>query len=238
MSALKRTILSVVGPHVLSEGRVADVNEVSEHFRFIDIESAIFKTAVLRPGEKVQINTGDWNLRTYTPISINSESARLGILAFIHGKGPGSLWAAMAQVGDSCFFLGPRPSLKLPESEEPLVFYGDETAIAAATSLKRRFEIGKIAKFIFEVSNPEEVRSIVDDLGLTNVEITQKSSSGIVSEIAFEAVTANVKNSCQIILAGRAQSIQQVRRRLDSLSFPKAKITTKVYWSEGKAGLD
>ena len=114
-SLLKRAVLNVVGPRLLLSARIAEVHEASENFRFIDIESEAFKSMVLRPGEKVQINTGAWCLRTYTPLSLDAEEGRLGILAYVHGQGPGSRWAAQARAGDPCQLLGPRPSLRLPE---------------------------------------------------------------------------------------------------------------------------
>ncbi|HVK60635.1 MAG TPA: siderophore-interacting protein, partial [Bdellovibrionales bacterium] len=118
MSALKQTVLSLVGPHLTLDARVASVIDVSENFRFIDIEAELFKKRDLQIGEKVQINIGDWLMRTYTPLSINQENGRLGVLAYLHGNGPGSQWARKINAGDRCQLIGPHASLKLPRTEK------------------------------------------------------------------------------------------------------------------------
>jgi ferric-chelate reductase (NADPH) len=228
----------MIGNRVLATGRIAEVNEVSQNFRLIDIEAEAFKTLKLNPGEKVQINTGDWNLRTYTPLSINPEMGRLGILAYIHGNGPGSRWAANARAGDLCQFLGPRSSLKLEVDERPLVLFGDETTIAVATNLKRRLRGRQPIKVVFEASTPEEVSAIVRDVGLEDATVVPKAMDGSVSIEALRTVVDAASKPCHLILTGRAQSIQQVRGRLKSFGFPMGQITTKVYWSEDSSGLD
>lgn len=239
MSVIKRTILNAIGSRFTNTGRIADVHEASANFRFIEIEAEAFLGMNLRPGDKVQINTGDWNMRTYTPFSLNPESGHLGILAFLHGKGPGSDWAATLKVGDTCQIFGPRQSLKIPESTDQFVLFGDETAIALATTMRRHMKYNRPSKLLFEATDPDEIDSITNDLGLTDVEIFAKNSTGGVSEDALKAVLNSVRGTTsQVILAGRAQSIQQLRSRLKDVGFPMSQVTAKVYWSDGKVGLD
>jgi ferric-chelate reductase (NADPH) len=238
MSAIKKTILSVVGNRLFETGRIAEVNEVSPNFRLIDIEADLFKEATFQPGQKIQVNTGNWELRTYTPLSINPEMGRLGVLAYIHGKGPGSSWAANTRPGDSVQFFGPHRSIKLAEPERPLVLFGDETAIAVATNFKRRLKEKQPLKLVFEASAPDEVQAIVRDIGLTDVTVVPKAPDGLVSIEALRAVVDAASKPCHLILTGRAQSIQQVRGRLKSFGFPMGQITSKAYWSEGSTGLD
>jgi hypothetical protein len=62
-----------------------------------------------QPGSKLKIGIGDSETRTYTPIAIDAHSGRVRILAYIHGDGLASQWAATVAVGDQSM-------LRLPES--------------------------------------------------------------------------------------------------------------------------
>jgi ferric-chelate reductase (NADPH) len=238
-SLIKRTLLGWVGPNILYGARIAEVTRVSENFRFIDIETEIFKTKNLQIGEKVQINAGDWNLRTYTPLSLNPEYGLLGVLVHLHGNGPGSQWASQVRVGDMCQVFGPHASLKLPAIKNSLIFFGDETTLALATHLKRYLGYPRRTQFFFEANSPNEVRGIVRDLGLPEAQVFAKSKDGFVSSgLSLAFLDAAAAQNAQVLLAGKAQSIQQMRFQLKTIGFPMSEVTSKVYWSEGKSGLD
>jgi NADPH-dependent ferric siderophore reductase len=238
MSIIKRTLLSAIGDRFLDEVKVADVVEVSRNFRFIELEAEVFKATEFSVGEKIQINVGDWNMRTYTPLSINRESGRLGILAYLHGKGPGSDWALTVRSGDQCRALGPRPSLRLAPSDGSLIFFGDETAIGVAAGLKRKSRSRVSVQLFFEASSPEETSSILKGLGLKDYAVFPKGENGLISNDLEHAVLAAVQPTSQVLLMGRAQSIQIMHRQLKAQSFPMSSVITKSYWSENKAGLD
>lgn len=240
MSALKKAILGLVGERFLSEARVAETNAVSRSFRFIDLESPAFRGLRWRPGEKVQINVGDWNVRTYTPLSLDPEEGRLGVLAYVHGNGPGSRWAATARPGDVCRVLGPRASLNVSQNPEPVVLFGDETAVAMATTLKRSASRPAEMAFVFESAVPDEIQTIARDVGLESIEVLAPACG---AEEAARSVLCAVEDlggsgTCRVILAGKAQSIQAVRERLRTLGFPMGRVRSKAYWSEGRSGLD
>jgi ferric-chelate reductase (NADPH) len=240
MSVIKRSLLQLIGPKLLWEARVADAVSVSQKFRFIELEAEQLKSATWVPGGKVQINTGAWNLRTYTPFSIDNENGRLGILAYVNGKGPGSSWAQNVQPGDKCFLRGPSRSLAFPEIRGPLLFFGDETSVAAATTLKRSLPFGTSAHFVFEASEPREVQKVVMDLGFEHVQVVPKTKDGHLADEASRSFlqTASRIQSGQIILSGRAESIRILRNLIKGASFTNLRVQAKPYWAEGKAGFD
>jgi ferric-chelate reductase (NADPH) len=59
------------------------------------------------PGDKLRVRADALSLRTYTPISWGSERGVVRVLAYLHGRGPGSDWCRAVQVGDECRLLGP-----------------------------------------------------------------------------------------------------------------------------------
>ncbi len=237
MSLFKRKILNLIGDRLMTQARVADVIEVSKNFRFIDLESEAFKNIKFNPGEKIQINIGDWQMRTYTPHSLDQELGRLGILAYINGQGPGSKWVSTVKSGDACQIFGPRTSLRLPMKTSSLLLLGDETTIAMAASLRHQFSYSE-TKYIIEANDPQEVQSVIQDLGLQNVEVFLKSSANTISEEVFQSLHQKALKCEQVLLVGKAESIQHLRGKLKTAGLPLSKIRTKVYWSEGKVGLD
>lgn len=237
MSILKKTLVNILAPHLFTQARIAGLHEASENFRFIDLQSDEFKKKKLNAGEKVQIDIGNGELRTYTPLSIDGELGTLGILAYIHGNGPGSVWAQKVKVGDSCRLFGPRPSLRLHPEEKSFVFFGDETTLSAAAGIQRRMKNKSLGKFIFESSVPEEVSSIAKDLGL-QADIFSKTSKGGTSEENVWRIVNLASEFSTVILTGKAQSIQKIRNQLKTVGYPLSRVITKPYWAEGRAGLD
>ena len=181
----------------------------------------------MNPGEKIQLNIGDWNVRTYTPLSIDQTKKVLRILVFIHGQGPGSMWASKVKIGDIVQFLGPRSSLTIDET--PLLF-GDETSLAVATTFQKKFPQ---ARFVFEASAVTECYAVCKKLGLTSFTLIEKSSDQSHLTEVFEKLQGPEK----LVLTGSARSIQTLQmkvRAANTLSILK----NKPYWAFGKAGLD
>lgn len=237
MSVLKRTLVNLLGPSFLVKARIAALHEASNNFRFIEIEAEAFKGRRINPGEKVQIDTGGGTLRTYTPHSLDPETGRLGILAYLHGMGPGSAWAQGARVGDACRLAGPRASLRTGLSETPFIFFGDETALSAAAGLHREHQPRTRAKFIFESSVPREMSAVVEDLGLP-ADIFAVSADGAIPEESLARIVTLARDYPTVILTGKAQSIRQIRARLRAAGHPSSRIIAKPYWSAGRTGLD
>ena len=239
MSIVKKTILGFIGNKVLSAAQISDVKVESEHFRWIEIQSDSFETLQWQAGDKLQINTGQWNIRTFTPISLDARAGKIRILAFLHGKGPGWEWASKVKVGDDCQVLGPRSSLPLGSIKGAAVFFGDETSFGAASTLQIHLGQGSYAQYIFEVSQIEECQKILTHLGLSKSLLIKKEDDDSHLKDAFIKIKqALLSYPGELVLTGKASSIQTIRNKLKSENAlpPKAKV--KAYWAPGKEGLD
>ena len=239
MANLKSAILSVIGPKFLSEARITSNAPIGEDFRLIEFESRSLLNVAWVPGAKVQINTGSWVLRTYTPISIDPEQGRMKVLAFLPGRGPAAGWAKTTQAGDATHFKGPDGELKIADSQAPLVIFGDETAIGLAIGVREKFKAKRSVKLVLEVTSTEGAQKALRQIGIEDADLFEKGEGSTVdAELLKRLATLSKTATTQFLLAGRAQSIQAVRTYLKQAQVPHSAAITKVYWSEGRAGLD
>jgi ferric-chelate reductase (NADPH) len=240
MSNLKSKILSVVGPSILPKAKVVSNDAIGSNFRMIKFESESLRNSVWSPGSKVQINTGNWNMRTYTPISIDQKNGQMKILVYLTGTGPGSEWAKSLQPGQLTNFKGPDGMVNLSKSSDRVVLFGDETSFGLAAGIKSVLGPEAVIDFIFEVSSPEGSKIALVELNLSNAKTFPKRSGAGVVPALSEAILQlhRASNGIQFILSGRAQSIQMVRTTLQGAGLNGSQMLVKVYWSQGKAGLD
>jgi ferric-chelate reductase (NADPH) len=240
MSAIKKAMLGVVGNSVVPLARLTNVEAVGDRFRLIDIESRSLQGAAWQPGSKVKVDVGDWEMRTYTPISIDPVRGRLQILAYGHGRGPASRWAMSAQKDTPTHIMGPRPSLGLTHLRESAVFFGDETSIAAALTLQTHLRPALFTSCVFEVSSAAEAEVVLGRLGLRDATLIEKSNDGSHIETAAAALRAALPalGARCLVMTGSGPSIQKVRAALRAANNPDIQYQVKAYWTHGKTGLD
>lgn len=239
MSSVKKAILSVIGNSISSPAKVVGVESINAHFKFIEIESESFKGLTLKPGEKIQVNVGDWNIRTYTPLEIDSEKGTMKILGFIHGNGPGSNWVKNVGPGEDCPLIGPRSSMNLAESVDPILIFGDETAVAMAATFKN-LRKGSVVKAVFTVSPGVEIGTLLERLELDDSVVFVKSANESLESTVKDRVNGLIKELGipWVLLAGHAQAIQEMRSNLKNNGIAMTKVKVKAYWADGKVGID
>ncbi len=213
--------------------RIAAVETLSPHFRLIDLEGDALRDVAWSAGQKIQVAMGSGlSARTYTPISWDAAEGRTRLLAFMHGDGPGSRWAAGLRQGDGCHFFGPRRSLELSGLGAPLVLFGDETSFGLAAAL------GAGPTHLFEVSNLVEARAALAAVGLEPATVIGRAAD----EAHLAAVEAEMSRlaatGAQFVLTGKASSIQRMIRGLKAAGITSSRIRAKAYWAPGKTGLD
>lgn len=241
MSSLKKTLLGWVGDKLMQTVQISSVEVISEHFRMITMQSESLMKAAWAPGEKIQINVGDWNVRTYTPLSIDQQTGKMRIVVYIHGNGPGSKWASEVKAGDECQILGPRESVGPDYHLKPIVVFGDETSLALGAACRKIGGKSSHYHFVFEVSDIEESHRVCWDLDIAECStLVQKTDDGShLNEIcAHLQNTYDIASSGQLILTGNEKSIRTVRNRMREKGFSSVKMKTKVYWAKGRTGID
>jgi len=241
MSKFKKAVLGWLGEKFCQPARIVSIKVVSEHFRLIHIESPSFSKMKWKAGDKIQINTGDWDVRTYTPIAHDSTLAQIQLLVFVHGNGPGAFWAKNLKKGDLCDVFGPSSSLSLRESEMPQVLFGDETSFAVAAAFKNFYGSAADLSWIFEVNSVEESKHVCEQIGiLQNATFVEKqSTTEHLAEVLKKLRSRlDVARHTDLFLTGNAKSIQWIRNQIRELNHANTRTVMKAYWSKGKVGMD
>jgi NADPH-dependent ferric siderophore reductase len=199
-----------------------------------------FKCVKWIPGQTVQIYLGNFIKRAYTPMSLDSETASADFLVYLHGKGPGSEWAASARAGNVCQVMRPKDSIDFTSFTQPALFFGDETSLAAAQALSRCQGQAAAARYVFEVNSPSEAEVVLRSFGVKEASLVQRREDGshladVISQMADQAVRIQ---SPQWVFTGQGRSIQGVQKGLKQAGVPLSGSKVKAYWSPGKTGMD
>ena len=106
-------------------------------------------------------------MRTYTVRASRPEAREIDVDFVLHGAtGPASAWAEGAKAGDAVVLIGPNARFPGPtggvEWQPPaaascLVVAGDETAVPAVCAIAETLPIGRSARVLMEVPEPDDV---------------------------------------------------------------------------------
>ncbi len=227
MSQIKKILLKVLGPIILSKSKIVSNERLSPHFQFITIKGSSIKKKEWVPGQKIQIQLKGDEMRSYTPSSWNQSEGVMQTLIYMHGKGPGAIWARDVRAQDKVTVLGPKSSLRIDEGVKRVLFFGDETTYGLAYALlKNRTDIE--FHFFFEANDLSESLLVLKKFELeqsTLFELNQMDAAAKALQTAFVN-----DGSTKIILSGKQQSIVALRQRLYAQDIPKDFIDKKVYW--------
>lgn len=236
MFNLKERLLSGwLGEKVLKEGRVLEVEAVGPAYRCMTIEAPALRDTTAAAGDKVQVFLPGVGTRTYTPFNVQKEAATFQLLAYVHGVGPGSAWAARVAARDELRFVGPQTSLPFASMSAPVALFGDETSLPVARALMDAHTTD--ASFALEVDDMKNAREVCTRIGLSDSALVKRASGNDYYATLAQRLAAHVGESGTLVLTGSAQSIQRMRAALRALD-RKVPQKTKAYWSQGKAGLD
>lgn len=181
-----------------------------------------------------------WELRSYTPLSVDPDTGTTQILAFVPGHGPGSDWVVSVCVGMRCRFMGPRYALSLPKAERPAVFFGDETSFSTAVSLRATPSGHRDVRFVFEVNSFAESRSALGRFGMGDAVtlVAREEGDRHLDRLECEVLDAHRSaGAAHWLLTGKATSIQRLYKALRAAGVPRRQFTNVPYWAPGKKGL-
>lgn len=230
MASAKGLLLGALS-FITRSARVTSVRDIGPGLRAIGLAGSGLRDVSWTPGDKIQLLLPTRVVRTYTPS--RWANGELELIAFDHGDAPGSTWSRRAAVGDELRFVGPQRSLR--RSARPTVLFGDETSYGLAIALAAAAPEPLVS--IFEVGSDTHAK-LVGDLGITATCIVRTASDGHIGDVATALAAAMRADArSELVLSGRAQSIQLVRDRLRALGVT-SRPANKAYWSVGKSGLD
>ena len=227
MSSAKKFLVKLLGPLILSKSKIVSNERISPHFQFLTIQGKSLRKAEWIPGQKIQIQLKNDDMRSYTPSSWDSSKGVMQTLVYMHGKGPGALWARDAAPASKVTVIGPRKSLKLDPEDKNIIFFGDETTFGLAHALKKYTEDIRYS-FLFEANDLSESKSVLERFELGDSPLYKLNQYEIVSKEIVELFNKNKQT--RIILSGKQQSIVKVREYLYESGIPKDNIDKKVYW--------
>lgn len=227
MSTVKKILVKILGPFILSKSKIVSNEQLSPHFHLLTIQGKSLKKEWI-PGQKIQVQLKDDQMRSYTPSSWDSKAGVMQTLVYMHGKGPGALWARNAKAQSKVIILGPKKSLNIAPKTKTIIFFGDETTFGLAHAIKKNFPAIKF-HFFMEAQDTTESSAILKRFDLEEALcVSLDKLSLLIPEI--DRVYNTDAAFTKIILSGKQQSIVALRAQLYSLNIPASAISTKVYW--------
>ena len=219
---------------------IAEVRDVSEHFRRVRLSAPWLRSASCTAGDKLQIMINEAGPRTYTPFGHDAGSGTLELLAYVHGETATTSWVRSLRAGASCRAFGPRGSLALASVQGPLVFVGDETSFGAAAAIQHARAAADGVSFVFECTQREESTNVLQELGVSARVLVPRQPAHAHLDTLMQAVRAAFVQhpNARLVLTGHAQTIQGLRKRLKANPVQASGQMTKAYWADGKRGLD
>lgn len=212
--------------------RVVEIENIGP-YRLVTLGGDALRNASWTAGDKIQIQLGGWVQRTYTPLDWDADNGRLRILIFLHADGPGTQWARALRQGDSCVVFGPRKSVRLAEPQPSLIFFGDETSVGLAAALTP-------AEILLEMNAPAASAGVLAMLGLQHAQLCARHRddahiAGLGNQLL---AMLQAQPEAEIVLTGKASTIQHLARLLRRQPGPAALRHSKAYWATGKSGMD
>ncbi|MFY1827187.1 siderophore-interacting protein [Myxococcus fulvus] len=240
MASGQGIIGGLLGRLFFREATVERVREVSPHFRWVEWVGDGLRDVAWSPGDKVQVYLPGEGMRTYTPLGWDAALGATRFLVYLHGDGPGAAWGRAIKPGDRCQFFGPRGSIDLKSLRGPVVLFGDETSFAVAHTLRNLRASTADVEYVFEVSARAESESVLTELGLAGATVVERQAADAHAKEVASRVRATLERrpGAQLVLTGRARSIQALRATLRDSGAPHAGQKVKAYWADGKRGLD
>lgn len=237
----KRTGLLESAMHRLfmRQVNVLDIEDFGSAYRIVTLGGEALREIPWTPGDKIQVQLGGWIQRTYTPIDWDAENGRTRILVYLHADAPGTRWARALRKGDACVVFGPRKSIERSRLLGPVMFFGDETSLGVASALFNHAS-APAAQMMFEVSALADAKPIVERLRLVDAHLcARKENDGHFTEMESRiSVFLRAHDKADIVLTGKATSIQRITRLLRHSDAGAGRRQSKAYWAPGKVGLD
>jgi NADPH-dependent ferric siderophore reductase len=177
-------------------------------------------------------------MRTYTPRRFDPASRELDVEFVIHGEGPASAWAEQAAVGQTLSVAGPGRSYSVDPDAEWYVLAGDDTAIAAISTILERLPPTSRALVLVEVVDEAEEHALDVPTASAQVRWFRRGpdprNAGRELETALRGIELP-SGAGRIYVACEAEAMRRIRRHLlAERQFPRDRLVTRGYWRLGE----
>ena len=171
--------------------------------------------------------------RTYTPRRFDPTIPELDVEFVLHGHGPGSSWAAQAEVGQVLILSGPGPNYEIDPEAAWFLLVGDDTAIPAIQTILEALPADARVRVVVEVVDEQEERPLptAAQLDLTWLHRgPDPAQTGVALEAAIQALQLPPGKG-RIYVGCEAAAMRRIRRHLlQERGLDPATMVTRGYW--------
>lgn len=174
--------------------------------------------------------------RRYTISAARPDVGQFDLDVLLHGNGPGAMWGAQADPGDSVSFFGPRGKLAVTDAEWQL-FVGDESALPAIASLVAALPADQHATVLAEVGTAADELPLGRPDGAADVQWLHRGSVPPGTAELFATALAQLHpraETCHAYLLGETRAVIALRPELQRLGIDAAQTFVKGYWNVGR----
>ena len=217
--------------------RVAEVQLLGPRYRRIRLEGEGLRGRDWTPGDTVRLVLPGWHKRCYTPSTWDGERGVLDFVAYLHGDGPASVWAATVNAGDVCPIRGPRGAIDLPTIAAPALLFGDETSLSTAAALRA---LDARSVVVLEVESVAEAQAALAALGITDAWLFAREHDDSQLDAIQRRLLDHLQGEAEAsaALTGRSISIQRLYKALRQAGVATRRLKNHAYWAPGKKGLE
>lgn len=178
--------------------------------------------------------------REYTPLAWNSEDGWLDLEFALHpGTGPGSTWAASAELGSVVGIGGPRGSMVVTGRPDGWLLAGDETAVPAMRRFAHLMDSGAVGRILVEVPGPDHELPIDAPPGVTVEQVHRGNlPAGDALAARLAGLTAGDRPDGDVFgFIAAEQGIVRPGRELllSRWGLDADRVVVKGYWKRGEA---
>ncbi len=177
-------------------------------------------------------------MRTYTPRRFDRASREIEVDFVIHGEGPACAWAQQATVGQALTVAGPGRSYSVDASADWYLLAGDDTAIAAVSTILESLPPAVPAIVLLEVVDDAERHVIDARTERTEIRWLTRGPDPRNAGRRLEAAVRAIElppGSGRIYVACESDAMRRIRRHLlTERGFPREGLVTRGYWRLGE----
>ena len=203
---------------------VTSIIELSPGLRRVTFHTPSMDAGLCVAGAEIEFLVSERDFRHYTPIP--GPANTYDVVFARSTDGPGTAWAHALRIGDTTQVLGPARSVKRAPRE---LLLGDATAIGLFAAMLADAP-GQVGAVEVPAGDRDAAAALLP--GLDVVTTGERPGSALV---AWLAATAHRVHD-RAVLAGHAQSVQELRRMLRAAGTPRAAILTKASGPTASAG--